>query len=398
MRIFRFVILAWLTIATLPANANDMSPPPVKGAIQHKVGPTDTLGTMSRLYGVSPEVLRQHNGGRRPDPGEVIWIPPSPHGWVHHTVTQGQTVQTIATGYGIPIQQLLEANSLANNNIAPGTVLVLPRTRMPEWSTPPASARVSAQTNADRPRRGIEASRSGRPFQRPPEIRPTDHTPHSKWVEVALPNGQRGWVRSESLVFRSVAPSPARRPTTMSFGQKLNTGQKDAVLHMVAKLEEDGFSVNPDDIINFMALETGGTFSPSARSKYSGAVGLAQFTDIAIQDMNQRRDATDQLSKDRLANMSFEEQSLVVAEYLSNAFARKKMQGKTITAADLYSAIFAPRAIGEPMHATVYSKSEDGGAFHRNKSLDTDGDGRISKAELVTRLTEWERRGEALRG
>jgi len=184
----------------------------------------------------------------------------------------------------------------------------------------------------------------------------------------------------------------------MSFGQKLNRSQKESILGIVSHLQRDGFTVQPDDIAIFMALETGGTFSPSVRSQRSGAVGLAQFTDIAIQDLNQRRGPHDKLSKERLAAMTFAEQSLVVADYLSTAFARKKMHGKAITGADLYSAIFAPRAIGAPMDATVYSKAQDAQAYLRNRSLDHDNNGHISKAELVKRLTDWERRGEDLRG
>ena len=50
------------------------------------------------------------------------------------------------------------------------------------------------------------------------------------------------------------------------------------------------------------------------------------------------------------------------------------------------------------MDATVYSKAQDAQAYLRNRSLDHDNNGHISKAELVKRLTDWERRGEDLRG
>ena len=136
----------------------------------------------------------------------------------------------------------------------------------------------------------------------------------------------------------------------MSYGKKLSASQKSAILKVVARLEADGFTTQADDIVNFMAVETGGSFDPSLHSRL-GAVGLAQFTDIAIRDLNRRRPANDQLSKQRLKTMSFEEQSMVVGDYLSTAFARKKMQGKAITGADMYAAIFAPRAIGAPRWA-----------------------------------------------
>lgn len=329
------------------------------------------MGTISRLYGVSPEEIRSINGGRRPEAGEKIWIPPSEHGWVTHLVLQGQTLESIAKGYSLPPAQLRQANDLASaSEVKPGMNLVLPRSRKPIWH----------ETH----RVGVQASRSGRPVARAVD-----------WVEVTLPDGTRAWVKSENLVFEPVHVPAA--PGSLSFGKKLTESQKEAVAQVVARLKANGFEVQADDIVNFMALETGGTFSPSIRSN-GGAVGLAQFTDIAIRDMNRRRPANDQLSKQRLSNMTFEEQSLVVAEYLSTALSRKNMQGRAVTAADLYSAIFAPRAIGEPMESTVYSAEADGGFYHRNASLDRNKDGKITKSEMVHRLEVWAERGEAQRG
>lgn len=367
MRIFGFFLLGWAALTLSPVNAQQQ---PVKGAVSHQVTQGESMGTISRLYGVSPEEIRSINGGRRPEPGEKLWIPPSEHGWVTHLVLQGQNLESIAQGYGLPSSQLMQANGLTKEaGVKPGMNLILPRSRKPIWH----------ETH----RVGLQASRSGRPVARTAD-----------WVEVTLDDGRLAWVRSDNLVFEPVhTPSP----TSMSFGKNLTASQKEAVARMVALLKADGFEVQADDIVNFMALETGGTFSPSVRSN-GGAVGLAQFTDIAIKDMNRRRAADDQLSKERLADMTFEEQTLVVAEYLSTALERKKMQGRAVTGADLYSAIFAPKAIGAPMESTVYSAEADGGFYHRNASLDRNKDGKITKSEMVQRLDVWAERGEAQRG
>ena len=186
----------------------------------------------------------------------------------------------------------------------------------------------------------------------------------------------------------------------LSFGAKLSDGQKAAVNQMVADLKAKGFEVKADDITNFMAVETGGTFSPSIRSggAKDGAVGLAQFTGTAIDDMNRLRPKNDQLTRDGLAEMGFDEQSKVVTEYLSTALSRKNMQGKEISGADLYTAVFSPAAIGKPMNSTIYDKSVNRRNYNANRSLDTDKDGKITKAELTSRLTDWANRGAELRG
>lgn len=190
------------------------------------------------------------------------------------------------------------------------------------------------------------------------------------------------------------------KPTSRSYGQKLSDGQKASVDQMVADLKAKGFEVKPDDIINFMAVETAGTFSPSIRAggKKNGAVGLAQFTQTAIDDMNRFRGKGNKLTKSKLAAMSFDEQSKVVTEYLSTALGRKNMQGKEISAADLYTAVFSPAAIGKSMDSTIYSLNGSARNYRANKSLDTNNDGKITKAELTARLNDWVARGEQLRG
>lgn len=184
----------------------------------------------------------------------------------------------------------------------------------------------------------------------------------------------------------------------LSFGKKLSKGQKEAVHKMVDDLKTKGFLVTPDDIVNFIAVETGGTFNPSMRSggKRGGAVGLAQFTGTAIKDMNRFRSSGNKLSKSRLSKMNFAQQSKVVTEYLSRVLERRGMKGKRINAADLYSAVFAPRAVGRSTGSTIYSRGSR--AYRSNRSLDTNRDGRITKAELVARLRAWALRGQQLSG
>lgn len=162
----------------------------------------------------------------------------------------------------------------------------------------------------------------------------------------------------------------------------------------------EGFQVRADDVAAFMALETGGTFDPAVRSqgRSNGPVGLAQFTEVALREMNRYRTSEEQLSLDGLAVMTFEEQSLVVAEYLTLVFKQRKVTTPQITGHDLYAAVFAPKAVGQPESFPLYTRERDGGAYTRNSSLDSNKDGVITKAEMAARFDVWAGRGDSLRG
>jgi LysM repeat protein len=392
----KILLVSILVFLFAPVLANDG--PTGNAAVLHMVRPGDTLGKLSRLYGSSPEALRQANDWKRVEESKSFWIPATAS-WPKHNVRDGDTLLAISEGYGIPLQQLRDANGLLTDPLPVGHGLILPRAKKPEWRV-----------------KGLQASRSGKAVRRPvsiapvakPEPRvveapPAPVKPSGKWVKVKTNDGRDGWVRTDALSYRPAPDHPEPKTSAvpaLSFGQKLDDGQKRAILAVVDELAQEGFQVQADDVATFMALETGGTFSPSTRAggRPHGAVGLAQFTDIAIRDMNTRRPANDQLTKTRLANMSFQEQSLVVAEYLGNVLKRRKMTGKQVTGHDLYAAIFAPRAVGKAESFVVYGRNRDGGAYYRNQSLDQNRDGRITKAEMAQRFTVWSRKGQKQRG
>ena len=238
----------------------------------------------------------------------------------------------------------------------------------------------------------LQATASTGPMTMEPDFRPS--------VENVL-DRQMNSLAEIDLALESVEPEvPTPAPIERSYGQQLTDEQKIAIDKIVADLGEQGFKVKVDDVINFMATETGGTFDPAVRAggQKNGAVGLAQFTQTAIDAMNLSRDKDDQLTKAGLAEMTFAEQSDVVTEYLSSTLRDRGMEGKEVSGSDLYAAVFAPVAVGKPMDASVYSRSGSNRYYRANRSLDTNRDGHISKGELTARLEDWAEIGDNLRG
>ena len=161
-------------------------------------------------------------------------------------------------------------------------------------------------------------------------------------------------------------PQPVPVPADPSPG-KLAWGAKvsDVFRDKVRKIAGD-LGCDPNFLMAAMAFETGGTFSPSEKSKAgSGATGLIQFMPNTAIGMGTT--TTD------LAKMSAEEQLDFVAKF----FARQK--GKLHTLADVYMAILFPVAVGKPENFVLFTKGTK--AYDQNAGLDIDKDGKVTKAE-----------------
>lgn len=180
-------------------------------------------------------------------------------------------------------------------------------------------------------------------------------------------------------------PGRESRPS-IAWGAKLDEAQKDSVLRVARAI-----NASPDDLMNVIAVETGGTFDPSIRAngQKNGAVGLIQFTDTAIEALNERRpEGAPALTKASLAKMSFSAQlEGPVLDY----FRWHLRNVPSPNAGDLYTAVLAPAAVGKPDDHTVYSQGSD--AYKANASIDSNKDGQITRGEVTARLSLWAQRG-----
>lgn len=129
------------------------------------------------------------------------------------------------------------------------------------------------------------------------------------------------------------------------------------------------------DLLGVMNSESG--LNPKARNKHSGAIGLIQFTDIAIKDLNQTYGMN--LTKNKIANMSALEQLDLVEKYLTRTKSFRFNSSEQLNSADLYAIVYRPAFAGKKVIAT----EADGKTYRLNRGLDLDKDGVISDRDLA---------------
>lgn len=130
--------------------------------------------------------------------------------------------------------------------------------------------------------------------------------------------------------------------------------------------------IDPSWLAACISFETAKTFDPAKRNPYSGAIGLIQFTDVALVAMAKRGVKT---TKGELAAMTAEEQLDYVLAYLA------PYKGRMASAQDVYMAIFAPVGIGKPGERILYAAPSL--AYEQNKGLDWSKKGAITVSDAA---------------
>lgn len=168
--------------------------------------------------------------------------------------------------------------------------------------------------------------------------------------------------------------SPSPRPNSyepMSFSpisvdsnlrKKLGDEFINAVDAMAARL-----GTKSEWILGVMSYETGGTFSPSARNKKSGATGLIQFMPKTAAGLG--------TSTGALADMSALEQLVYVEKY----FESKK--GRLNSFNDVCMAVFFPAAIGKGEDHVLFRA---GTKAYTQNPLDKNQDGAVDSGEYIS--------------
>lgn len=152
----------------------------------------------------------------------------------------------------------------------------------------------------------------------------------------------------------------------IAWGSKVSSHFKDRVVLLAAAI-----GTAPSYVMACMAFETGRTFSPSIRNKWSGATGLIQFMPITAHALG--------TSCEELASMSDVEQLDFVEKYFTHLVKRSLP-----TLEDVYMAILWPAAIGKPNDYPIFVDSSK--AYKQNKGLDINKDGKVTKGEAASKV------------
>jgi LysM repeat protein len=117
-----------------PANC-----PPPAGWSVYFVQPGETLDSIATRYGISSAKLQTANCLITTEliPGVVIYVPPmptqtplpcgAPHSWIVYTVRPGDTLYRLSIAYGITVAELQRANCLGSSTLLhTGQLLYVP--------------------------------------------------------------------------------------------------------------------------------------------------------------------------------------------------------------------------------------------------------------------------------
>ena len=170
----------------------------------------------------------------------------------------------------------------------------------------------------------------------------------------------------------------------LTWGAKVSSEFVDKILEIGRRFGWGIALINA--LMAVIAFESARTFRPDIKNLVgSGAVGLIQFTTAGLAHLNQVRagKGLSRLSLDDLAAMTAVDQLEQVALYFEPYASRIK------TLSDVYMAVLAPSAVGDPENTPLYS---EGLRYDLNSKLDLDGDHIITKAEassfIVSRLSQ----------
>ena len=113
----------------------------------------------------------------------------------------------------------------------------------------------------------------------------------------------------------------------------------------------------------------------------STAVGLIQFTDASVAELNNKYGLN--FTKEKIARMSPMEQLDLVEKYLTIAKSYNFAPNERLSAGDLYAITFLPGRAGQDILCRRGEKF-----YSQNKGLDLNNDGVISKQDLENKLAK----------
>ena len=180
---------------------------------------------------------------------------------------------------------------------------------------------------------------------------------------------------------------PSETDSSKKVKHKLPTNAKKLGKPFLDKVKQVAQNLNCDysDLLAVINSESGfntqAGYNPKT-GKIGCAVGLIQFTQPAIDDLNKRHGLN--LTKEKILNMSALEQLDLAEKYLKIAKGYAGFSDShKMSSGDLYAITFLP---GRASREVLCQKGEGNSFYEQNSGLDKNGDKKITKSELAQRL------------
>ena len=108
-----------------------------RGVVQYLVREGETLESIARGYGVTTDQIRWSNGMSTNDitPGQVVMVPTV--SGIAYRVKNGDNVEALATKYGSSVEEIITVNDLERNrDLAVDSIILIPSGVLPETERP----------------------------------------------------------------------------------------------------------------------------------------------------------------------------------------------------------------------------------------------------------------------
>lgn len=178
-----------------------------------------------------------------------------------------------------------------------------------------------------------------------------------------------------SLSFAGSQNHSHYRPKTLLYAEYVPAPYRAAFISEVTEMATR-LKVQPEWLMVVMRFETGSSFRPNIRNKYSGAVGLIQFIPTTASHLG--------TTTGHLSGLSAVEQLKWVEKYF------KPYCGRMNNPYDVYIVVFAPRFLGCPDHTVLYRRhgktALDRRRYSYNRVLDTNRDGLITITDVKSQI------------
>lgn len=187
-----------------------------------------------------------------------------------------------------------------------------------------------------------------------------------------LLDNREGRIQASGGSTQPTAPTPPTNDSspTSSIGRVAGMERTSPAFRQKVVEIANRLGMSPRHLMAVMSFETGETFSPSERNRFTGATGLIQFMPATARSLG--------TSTHQLSQMSPERQLDYVERYL------RPYAGRMNSLEDAYMAVLWPAAVGRGPNHVLFRRGTQ--TYRQNSGLDVNRNGLITASEAASKV------------